>query len=105
MSDTENYKHQEKRVNIPPVEAQPVMPPKDKEPISVIYKRRNADLDPQLFWRGKDGKDWSEIVLQAPPLFVRFGLRIIQGKIANFRRAVAPVVSLNRTTPKRSAAS
>src|SRR5690606_351048 len=32
---------------------------------------RNADLDPQLVWRGKDEQDWSELVVNAPPLYIQ----------------------------------
>jgi adenine-specific DNA-methyltransferase len=31
-------------------------------------QRRNSDLDPQLVSRGKDEQDWSDFVVQAPPL-------------------------------------
>ena len=34
----------------------------------VAYERRNRDLDPQLVWRGKDERDWSDLVVHAPPL-------------------------------------
>ena len=32
---------------------------------------RNTDLDPQLVWRGKDDQDWSDLVVQAPPLYIQ----------------------------------
>ena len=35
------------------------------------YQRRNRDLDPQLVWRGKDTRDLSDLVVQAPPLFIQ----------------------------------
>ena len=37
----------------------------------MAYERRNRDLDPQLVWRGKDVQDWSDLVVQAPPLFIQ----------------------------------
>ena len=37
----------------------------------VAYERRNRDLDPQLVWRGKDEQNWSDLVVQAPPLFIQ----------------------------------
>ena len=37
----------------------------------MAYQRRNRDLDPQLVWRGKDEQDWSDLVVQAPPLFIQ----------------------------------
>jgi adenine-specific DNA-methyltransferase len=32
---------------------------------------RNPDLDPQLVWRGKDDQDWSDLIVQAPPLYIQ----------------------------------
>src|SRR5204862_168315 len=32
---------------------------------------RNTDLDPQLVWHGKDYQDWSDLVVQAPPLYIQ----------------------------------
>ena len=43
----------------------------DRNPIRVAYERRNRDLDPQLVWRGKDEQNWSDLVVQAPPLFIQ----------------------------------
>ena len=60
-----------KRTNIPTAEYQAVMAQDDRNPIQVAYGRRNRDLDPQLVWRGKDHQDWSDLVVQAPPLFIQ----------------------------------
>ena len=59
------------RRNIPTAEYQSVMEKTDQSPIQVAYERRNRDLDPQLVWRGKDEQDWSDLVVQAPPLFIQ----------------------------------
>ena len=59
------------RRNIPTAEHQSVMEKADQSPIQVAYERRNRDLDPQLVWRGKDEQDWSDLVVQAPPLFIQ----------------------------------
>ncbi len=37
----------------------------------MAYARRNPDLDPQLVWRGKDMQDWSDLVVQAPPIYIQ----------------------------------
>ena len=58
----------EVRANIPTAELQPVM--EDDDPVPVTYER-NRDLDPQFVWRGKDEQDWSNLVVQAPPLFIQ----------------------------------
>ena len=60
-----------KRTNIPTAEYQAVLAQDDRNPIQVAYERRNRDLDPQLVWRGKDHQDWSDLVVQAPPLFIQ----------------------------------
>ncbi len=59
------------RKNIPTVEHQSVMAVEEQSPIQVAYQRRNRDLDPQLVWRGKDEQDWSDLVVQAPPLYIQ----------------------------------
>ncbi|PAT30763.1 site-specific DNA-methyltransferase [Vandammella animalimorsus] len=33
--------------------------------------RLNRELDPQLIWRGKDQQDWSDLVVNAPPLYIQ----------------------------------
>jgi len=59
------------RKNIPTAEYQSVMREAEKDAIRVAYERRNRDLDPQLVWRGKDEQDWSDLVVQAPPLYIQ----------------------------------
>ena len=62
------------RKNIPTAEHgqfRSVMERSEQSPIQVAYQRRNRDLDPQLVWRGKDEQDWSDLVVQAPPLFIQ----------------------------------
>jgi adenine-specific DNA-methyltransferase len=70
------------RKNIPTAEYQPVMQKAEQDPVPVTYERggagfdkekgqRNRDLDPQLIWRGKDQQDWSDLVVNAPPLYIQ----------------------------------
>jgi len=78
-----NLKHTEaKRRNIPTAEYQSVMQKEEQAPVKVSYPRgskgleaekqaRNRDLDPQLVWRGKDQQDWSDLVVNAPPLYIQ----------------------------------
>ncbi len=64
-------KHEEAtRKNIPTAEHQSVLKQDDATPRTVKYLR-NADLDPQLVWRGKDEQDWSDLVVHAPPLYIQ----------------------------------
>src|SRR5512141_2440503 len=63
--------NESKRKNIPTAEYQSVMEKDHQTPIQLAYERRNRDLDPQLVWRGKDEQDWSDLVVQAPPLYIQ----------------------------------
>src|SRR5664280_2326243 len=68
----ETLKHEaDKRKNIPTVEYQSVLQKAEQSPVRVAYERRNRDLDPQLVWRGKDEKDWSDLVVHAPPIYIQ----------------------------------
>src|SRR5256712_7423940 len=68
----ETLTHEEaSRKNIPTAEFQSVMRKEEQTPIRVAYERRNRDLDPQLVWRGKDEQDWSDLVVQAPPIYIQ----------------------------------
>jgi adenine-specific DNA-methyltransferase len=68
----ETIKHDDaSRKNIPTAEFQSVMRQEDQSPVRVAYERRNRDLDPQLVWRGKDEQDWSDLVVQAPPIYIQ----------------------------------
>ncbi|MCY4616706.1 MAG: site-specific DNA-methyltransferase, partial [Chloroflexi bacterium] len=60
-----------KRPNIPTAEYSAALEDDDRSPIEVAYERRNRDLDPQLVWRGKDEQDLSDLVVQAPPLYIQ----------------------------------
>ena len=68
----ESFVHEDaSRRNIPPAEFQTMVRNQEKTPIQVSYERRNPDLDPQLFWRGKDLLDDSPLVVNAPPLYIQ----------------------------------
>jgi adenine-specific DNA-methyltransferase len=67
----ETLKHDEaKRKNIPTAEYQSVLEKEQQHPKKVCYPR-NRDLDPQLVWRGKDEQDWSDLVVNAPALYIQ----------------------------------
>ena len=70
------------RLNIPTAEHQSVVQKSEQAVKTVTYPRdaagleaekegRERDLDPQLVWRGKDAQDWSDLVVQAPPLYIQ----------------------------------
>jgi adenine-specific DNA-methyltransferase len=61
---------EDKRKNIPSAEYQTMLDAEAKKPVRVVYER-NRDLDPQLVWHGKDEQDWSNLVVNAPPLYIQ----------------------------------
>ena len=68
----ESLTHEEaRRRNLPSAEHQPLMREEEQSPVRLGYERRNRDLDPQLVWRGKDEQDWSDLVVNAPPLYIQ----------------------------------
>src|SRR5206468_1630698 len=67
----ETLRHEDsKRRNIPTAEHQSGVSRADTAPLETKYPR-NTDLDPQLVWRGKDQQDWSDLVVNAPPLYIQ----------------------------------
>jgi adenine-specific DNA-methyltransferase len=69
--NVETITHDEaKRKNIPSVEQQSIATQEHIAPKQIRYPR-NTDLDPQLVWRGKDEQDWSDLVVNAPPLYIQ----------------------------------
>ncbi|MFV1877786.1 site-specific DNA-methyltransferase [Nioella sp.] len=69
--EVETLTHDATRRNIPTAEFESIMREQDKTPVRLAYERRNRDLDPQLVWRGKDEQDWSDLIVQAPPLYIQ----------------------------------
>jgi adenine-specific DNA-methyltransferase len=79
----ETLTHEEaSRKNIPTAEYQSMLAKDGQHPVEVRYQRnvsglevekesRDHDLDPQIVWRGKDERDWSDLVVPAPPLFIQ----------------------------------
>ena len=61
---------EDKRKNIPTAEHQSVVESVQQHPKAIHYTR-NTDLDPQIYWRGKDEQDWSDLVVHAPPLYIQ----------------------------------
>ncbi len=71
FKSVEAFKHDDaKRKNIPSIEQQSFVQQVQKDPKKVRYSR-NVDLDPQLVWSGKDEQDWSDLVANAPPLYIQ----------------------------------
>jgi len=72
LKKVETLTHEEaSRLNIPTAEYQSLIQKEYQNAIRVAYERRNRDLDPQLVWRGKDQQDWSDLVVNAPPIYIQ----------------------------------
>jgi adenine-specific DNA-methyltransferase len=46
------------------------VPTQVEAPVTLKYPR-NADLDPQLVWRGKDSQDLADLRVDAPPIYIQ----------------------------------
>ena len=91
----ETLTHDEaKRSNIPTAELETVMEDNEAYSIQVAIERRNPDLDPQLVWRGKDTKNWSDLVVNTPPLFIQEKTQAV----AAIQTLAASDFPLSRTT-------
>jgi adenine-specific DNA-methyltransferase len=60
----------DKRKNIPTAEFQSILDTEQQKNRQIRYPR-NTDLDPQLVWRGKDEQDWSDLVVNAPSIYIQ----------------------------------
>lgn len=83
----ESIGHQEKRPNIPTVDAQEFYD-EETEKVQPVRYPRDPALDPQLVWRGKDAQDSDDLVVDAPPIFIQEKIdpRVL---IENLRRTAA----------------
>jgi len=64
-----SYKHPDaKRKMIPTAEQQGFVAEDEARPKKLRYPR-NADLDPQFVWKGKDQEDLTDLLVDAPPIY------------------------------------
>ena len=62
--------HDDKRVNIPTADAADFVGEQAAAVQQVRYAR-DPSLDPQLVWKGKDEQDSSDLVADAPPVYIQ----------------------------------
>jgi len=79
--------HGDKRSNIPTADAHDFVDPQIETVQQVRYPR-DPSLDPQLVWRGKDHQDSSDLVTDAPPIYIqeKINPRVL---IENLRKTAA----------------
>ncbi len=62
--------HADKRANLPTADAYEFVSPEVEAPVRLLYPR-DPSLDPQLVWKGKDDQDATELVVDAPPVYIQ----------------------------------
>ena len=65
-----SFKHQDKRVNIPPQELSAFMAEDERAPKTTLYPR-DPSLDPQLVWKGKDEQDRADLAVPSVPIYIQ----------------------------------
>jgi adenine-specific DNA-methyltransferase len=83
----EAIRHRDTRANIPTADAEDFIDPASVTPQRVSYQR-DPSLDPQLVWRGKDKQDSSDLLADAPPIYIQEKIqpRVL---VENLRRTAA----------------
>jgi len=66
----EAIRHSDKRLNIPTADAQEWVADEHTVVPTVVYER-DPSLDPQLVWRGKYDGDVTELIADAPPIYIQ----------------------------------
>ena len=79
--------HPDKRVNIPTADAQDWVGDEHLAVPQVVFER-DVSLDPQLVWRGKYDGDVTEVIADAPPIYIqeKIDARVL---IENLRKTAA----------------
>src|SRR5205807_9509655 len=79
----ESIRHKDKRKNIPTEELRDFVAEDEHAPKAMRYPR-DASLDPQLVWKGKDEQDASALEVPVVPIYIQ------EKASAGARRAPAP---------------
>jgi adenine-specific DNA-methyltransferase len=69
-TEISSFKHQDKRVNIPPQELSAFLRDEEMAPKTMLYPR-DPSLDPQLVWKGKDEQDREDLVVPSVPIYIQ----------------------------------
>ncbi|MFZ3150098.1 MAG: site-specific DNA-methyltransferase [Anaerolineaceae bacterium] len=90
-TDISSFKHQDKRVNIPPQELSAFMEDEERAPKTTLYPR-DPSLDPQLVWKGKDAQDQEDLTVPSVPIYIQEKIQP-QAIIENVRKQAAKISS------------
>jgi adenine-specific DNA-methyltransferase len=69
-TEISSFKHQDKRVNIPPQELSAFLRDEEMAPKTMLYPR-DPSLDPQLVWKGKDEQDQEALAVPSVPIYIQ----------------------------------
>lgn len=65
------YKHDETRLNIPTADAATSFFDEENQALPALLYPRDASLDPQLVWTGKDAQNGEDLAVDAPPIYIQ----------------------------------
>ena len=85
-TEISSFKHQDKRVNIPPQELSAFLRDEEMAPKTMLYPR-DPSLDPQLVWKGKDEQDQEDLAVPSVPIYIQEKIQP-QAIIENVRKQV-----------------
>src|SRR5437867_12496296 len=66
----EAIRHKDKRANIPTEELRDFVADDELAPKTALYPR-DASLDPQLVWKGKDEQDRQDLTIPVVPIYIQ----------------------------------
>ena len=69
-TEISSFKHQDKRVTIPPQELSAFVRDEELSPKAMLYPR-DPSLDPQLVWKGKDEQDQEDLAVPSVPIYIQ----------------------------------
>src|SRR6266545_1115046 len=83
----ETIRHRDERANIPTNELRGMLADDERSPGKMLYPR-DASLDPQLVWKGKDEQDTSELDVPVVPIYIQEKVHP-RAIVENLRRTAA----------------
>ncbi len=97
MARIENFRHKDKRTNIPTEELRDFVADDEARPGTMLYPR-DPSLDPQLVWRGKDEQDREPLAVPVVPVYIQEKVHpraIVEDVRRQARAAQAPEMQLD----------
>ena len=88
-------KHKDQRTNIPTEELRDFVSDDERAPKKQLYPR-DASLDPQLVWKGKDEQDAADLAVDVVPVYIQekiHPLAIVEDLRASAAKTVEAVTS------------